>query len=384
MANPDTTPETQSAHQARVWAAFAGEPPDRVPTCELAFASSVAGRVLGREVYTGSTDVMFAEACAWLDGESAHEEFLDRLFADTLDLHRHFDWDIFHPPWRRPQRPTRRLDEYRILYGDPDGEDWSIQRYDPGTRTFDECQRGGPAPTAESVMAHLRREIAARDRGRRAVPVLDPFLVRAVRECGHEFVVAGGAGMAVPMETAWLEVVALDPGLMADYLDVVLDDLLHQLRLQKEAGLRLMSGGGDLAFRSGPIYSPAFFRSVMLPRFTRVFDTCRELGLAYVMRSDGDLWPVAEDLFGRARPHAYGEVDYDAGMHFDELRERFPELVLMGNVSCDLLRRGSPDVVRRRARACVDAAWPRVIVCSANAVLHGTPIDNVYALYETA
>lgn len=122
----------------------------------------------------------------------------------------------------------------------------------------------------------------------------------------------------------------------------------------------------------------------MLPRWTRVFVACRYVGLFYVLRSDGDLWPVADDLFGPAGPHAYGEVDYDAGMHFDRLREQFPELVLMGNVSCDLLRRGSPDAARRRVRECVAAAWPRVVVCSANSVLHGTPPDNVYALYDTA
>ena len=42
--------------------------------------------------------------------------------------------------------------------------------------------------------------------------------------------------------------------------------------------------------------------------------------MAYVMRSDGNLWPVARSLFGVARPQAYYECDYDAGMRFAELR----------------------------------------------------------------
>lgn len=50
-------------------------------------------------------------------------------------------------------------------------------------------------------------------------------------ECGGEFVVAGGGALSIPMQAAWLEVVALEPGLMADYLDVVLDDLLKSLPL---------------------------------------------------------------------------------------------------------------------------------------------------------
>ena len=78
------------------------------------------------------------------------------------------------------------------------------------------------------------------------------------------------------------------------------------------------------------------------------------------------------------------EVDYDAGMHFDKLRRRFPEMVLIGNVSCDLLCRGTFDQVVHRTRECIDAAGPRVIAASSNSILHGTPVDNVYALFDTA
>ena len=374
-----------SAHQARVWAAFAGREADRAAICEKAIASSVAGELLGREVYTGSTDVMYAEACAWLDGESAHEEFLDRLFDDTIAIHRCLDLDILFVPWRRRLRPTRRIDEHRILYGDPDSGDWSIHQFDPGSRTYDECQTGGPAPTAESVMEGIRKQIAARE-GAEAPPTggLDPLLARAAQEYGTEFVVAGEAGMGIPMQAPWLEAVALDPGLLAAYVDLVLDDLLRSVRLQREAGLRLINGGGDFAYRSGPVYSPGFFRTVMLPRWQRVFQACRDWDLCYIMCSDGNLWPVADDLFGRARPHAYHEVDYDAGMRFDALRDAFPELVLMGNVSCDLLRRGSPEQIQERVRECMAAAAPRLIISSANAVLHGTPVENLVALYETA
>ena len=93
---------------------------------------------------------------------------------------------------------------------------------------------------------------------------------------------------------------------------------------------------------------------------------------------------MAEDLFGWAKPHAFYECDYDAGMHFDKLRDAYPELVLMGNVSCDLLQRGTPDAVAARARACIEAAAPRVILASANSILHSTPSENVHALYEAA
>jgi uroporphyrinogen-III decarboxylase len=205
-----------------------------------------------------------------------------------------------------------------------------------------------------------------------------------MREHGDEYVIAGSSGMSVPMQEGWLEATALVPELVADYLDLQVERNLADIEAQHKAGIFIYNGGGDFAFKSGPIYSPKFFEKVMAPRWKRMFDRCRELGGYYVMRSDGDLWPVADKLFGWARPHAYYECDYDAGMRFADLRRAFPELVLMGNVSCALLLEGTPEQIRERTRECIEAAAPRVVAASANSILHGTPPENVYALYETA
>jgi hypothetical protein len=311
----------------------------------------------------------------------AHEEFLDALFQDVLDLHRSLDLDIFFAPWRMNSRPTRRIDEYSILYGDPDGEDWSIHKFDPDSRTYNISSSANPTPTFEEVATAIRSVISSV--GKEDTPGIDPFFQRVINECSDEFVVAGSSGMKIPMAAGWLEAVAMEPGLVADYLDIVLDKQLRWIEIQHKAGIRLINGGGDFAFNSGPIYSPAFFHEVMFLRWKKLFDACRKRGMYYVMRSDGNLWPVADDLFGKAMPHAYYEVDYDAGMHFDEIRKRFPELVLIGNVSCDLLRRGAVEQIRQMALECIEAAAPRVILASSNAILHGTPAENVFALYET-
>jgi len=206
----------------------------------------------------------------------------------------------------------------------------------------------------------------------------------ALRDCTDEFVVAGDACLMIPMQTGWLEATALEPELMADYLDWQLEGMLADIRAQACAGIWVINGGGDFAFNNGPIYSPFFFHEVMAPRWKKVFDECRRLKVYYIFRSDGNLWPVADDLFGWARPDAFYECDYDAGMRFPELRVRFADLTLIGNVSCDLLRTGTAAEVQRRAEECLRAAYPRVIISSSNAILHGTPPENVRALYDTA
>ncbi|NLX06578.1 MAG: hypothetical protein GXY33_15680 [Phycisphaerae bacterium] len=373
---------TASPHHVRIQSAFEGFWPDRIPICEQAFASSVASEILGRPVWTGSTDVHYAEACAYLAGDQAHHEFLDRLLADTVALARHFDFDVLHLPWRHTVRPTRRVDEYRILYGDPEGSDWRIYNYDPESRTYGLSQSARGPMAVEEVVQTIRTQFRQLDRGDSGQ--MDELRARAQREYGNEFVVAGSGGMAVPMEPGWLEATVVDPKLVGEYIDLQIDRVLASILAQYEHGIKLINGGGDFAFNDGPVYSPEFFRQVMLPRWKRVFEFCRDLGVYYVMRSDGDLWPVADDLFGDGQPHAYYEVDYDAGMRFDRLRARFPELVLIGNVSCDLLRRGTPDQVARRTRECIEAAGPRVVAASSNSIMHGTPPANVEALYEAA
>lgn len=369
-----------SIHHRRVRAVFRGDWPDRFPICEQAFASSVAAKLLGRQVCTGSTEVHFLEGLAWLEGEQAHGEFVEKLYADSLALARFLDFDIWHLPWRMQARPVRRVDACSLLYGDPEGDEWLIRRFDPVSRTYGVAASGRPPPTFEDAARQMRRAIEDAGRGEWE-PALDPLLERALREHGDELVVAGGGGMAVPVSSGWLEATELDPGLLAEWLDVGVERGLRILSAQRDAGVQLINGGGDFAFNSGPVYSPRFFESVMAPRWKRYFDRCRELGLWYVMRSDGNLWPVADSLFGWARPHAYAECDYDAGMRFSELRERFPDLVLIGNVSCALLLAGTPQQVRDRAMECLGAAAPRFIGGSANSILHGTPPENVLALF---
>jgi hypothetical protein len=375
-------PIADSPHHARVRAAFEGRWPDRIPVCEQAFASSVAGAILGYEAFTGSTDLHYLEARAWAKGRTAHEEFVEKMFADVIALHETLDLDILFLPWRMSARPSKQIDQYSFLYGDPDGDDWTLYRLDPASRTYGCVKSARPAITFEQVAVHMRQAISQAPAD--AAPALDPLVERALRDYGHVWPVAGNSFMSIPMQPGWLEAVALDPGLVAEWLDVTVAHNLRLIDVQAAAGIYLFNGGGDFAFNSGPAYSPRFFAEVMAPRWKRLFDACRERGVYYIFRSDGNLWPVADALFGWAGPHAYYECDYDAGMHFDALHEAFPELVLMGNVSCDLLRRGTAEQVRERARQCVSHAAPRLVLASANSILHGTPPENVRALYETA
>ncbi len=373
-------------HKDRVMSAFRGEWADRPGIFEQAFASSVASKILGRRALTGSTSLHYEESRAWMRGESAHAEFLDRVYEDTVALARALDLDAIYPPWRFGTRPTRQVDEYTFLYGDESGDGWVKMSFDPASETYGVVARGRE-PTSEDVAQTMRAAIAAA--AREPAPSterLDPFLRRLLREHGGEYAIpTGGAGLSIPIQRAWLEATLLDRALVEEYLDARVESNLRWLPVYKAAGADYINGGGDFADKNGPVYSPRFFCQVMAPRWQRIFQACRAVGLPYVMRSDGNLWPVAEELFGQCRPEGYGEVDWDAGMDPARVRAAFPELVIFGSVPCGgVLLRGTPRQVAETAEYCLRAAGPRVVLGSSNAILHGTPPENVHALFEVA
>jgi uroporphyrinogen-III decarboxylase len=142
-------------------------------------------------------------------------------------------------------------------------------------------------------------------------------------------------------------------------------------------------GGGDMADNHGPMYSPAAFRELILPRLVKLVARCNELGLHYVWRTDGKLWPVTDMIFDEAGAPGYGEVDRDAGMKVGGLRERYPDLVVWGNMSSGFLRTRSRDECYQESmRILAESGGRGYFHGASNAVLPGTPPENVAAMTE--
>jgi uroporphyrinogen decarboxylase len=133
------------------------------------------------------------------------------------------------------------------------------------------------------------------------------------------------------------------------------------------------------------MYSPRLFRELVLPRVRQVSELCHRQGVYHLFASDGNLWPVAEDLFGRSGLDGYFEIDRRAGMDLGTLRERFPRLTLIGNISSHTAHRGSRQEVIEETLSCLEEAKRRrgIIVGVSNCLVPGTPVENVVAILET-
>jgi hypothetical protein len=371
----------------RVAAAFAGLATDIVPVHHIGLSSDVASKLLGREAYVGGGIQQWREARALWLGPDAHAEYLERSFRDAIDVSVLLGNDIIRASyWRFPRKPTREIDEYTYLFEEGPEDQWQILRFDPPS---EQCNifpyHENARPTFDDIEDSLRRreEMLAASR-----PSPPEFELKAQHLYGHEYVIrCGGAGLAVPLEQSsiWFEAVALRPDLVARHLDLQVEEARRTVPVLASHGFKYLFGGGDFASNEGPMYSPRVFRELMLPRLNEIANICHEHGCKLLFASDGNLWPVADDLFGASGVDGYYEIDRRAGMDLAKLHERFPRLVTIGNISSHTLHLGTRDDVVREVTEAINAAkrYGRTIVGVSNYLVPGTPIENVTAMLET-
>lgn len=372
-------------------AAFRGEPADRVPIYHTGCSSRAASHILGREAFVGGGIQRWRESVALWNGPAAHREFLQRSLQDARDLTAATGQDLFRwAYWRLQEEPTERIDEHTFLYGDRGGF-WRVRRYDPPGEVYEIVEEHAPAKEPLETMDHLERHVrklqdrpidpqAAVDAGAAARDMLEKF--------GGQYLLRfGGGELCITYgEAIWLEAIAARPDLVGDYLDRQVEERLPVLRALAAAGVKAVFGGGDLASSTGPFYSPADFRALMLPRLRRLTAACRELGMYYLFGTDGHLWPIAPDLFGASGVDGYYEPDRRAGMDLSRLRDSYPNLTVVGgNISSITQARGTVREVIDETRDCLETARARgrIIVGVSNAIVPETPPANIDAMLET-
>ena len=394
----------------RVLAAFEHKPTDKAPIHNIGFSSHIASIILGREAYVGGGIQQWREARAMWEGEEAHKEYLERSERDAFDISVELGHDILRLEyWRMTRKPAQRIDEYAFLYGDPE-KSWRIMRFDPETELYQVIDRHPPG--VEDTFESIEKEIEAQERamedyhpdvddtplahtgmGRDGSPSsfssypASPHVKAMMEKYGRRWVVrVGGGGLGIPYGSdAWLEAVAARPDLVARHLDIQAEQAVRSVEALAAAGVKMLFGGGDFAANHGPFYSPKAFHDLMLPRLKRITDACHRYGLYYLFSSDGNLWPVADDLFGNSGVDGYYEIDRRACMDLRKLRERFPHLTLIGNISSHTLHRGTKEEVIRETMSCLDEARRSygIIVGVSNYILPGTPEENLWAMIDT-
>lgn len=369
----------------RVQAAFDHLPTDKVPIYQAGFSSWAGSIVLGREAYVGGGIQQYREARALWEGPAAHEEYLQRSREDAFEIAEVLDLDLIRPSyWRMNEKPTRRLDEHTFFYGD-ESSTWRVMRFNPKTELYQIADRSpAPEPTIEDLERSMAGDPPSPEQYR---PTRDawPDLVAALERFPNRAIPGYGAGLCIPRETIWLEACVLRPDLVGKYLDRQVARVPGSVAVMAEMGLPYVCGGGDFAGPRGPLYSPKVFHDLMAPRLRQITDICHAAGCYHGFASDGNLWPIADDLFGYAETDFFYEMDRRSGMDPARLRQTFPHLTLWGGITSETLHIGSVEEVRVETLTALEMAQEHhgmVVGCS-NQIVAGTPPENIEIMLET-
>jgi hypothetical protein len=373
----------------RVAAAFNGKPADKVPVHHISFSSEVGSHLLGREAYVGGGIQQWREAVALWNGPDAHAEYVERCFQDAVALALTCENDVIRTSyWRYSVRPTRRLDEHTFLYEYGDESQWRVLRFDPPS---EQCAIMPYRPQAKLTFDDIARDLEAAEKTIGDYQVTERSCapeLRAQQWLGGQYVIrvgAGGVGIPLRDTDVWLEAMIAQPDLVARHLDLQVEHARRHVEFLAARGFRYFWGGSDFASNEGPFFSPQLFRDLLLPRVKQIADICHQHGGRYLFASDGNLWPVADGLFGESGVDGYYEIDRRAGMDLRHLHDRFPNLTTVGNISSHTVHLGTrEDVVREAEEAIAEGKrYGRTIVGLSNAFVPGTPAANVTALLET-
>lgn len=142
--------------------------------------------------------------------------------------------------------------------------------------------------------------------------------------------------------------------------------------------------GGDLAFNSNTLMSPAQFDEFIAPYLKELVDVVHRNGGKAIKHSDGNIWPVLDGLI---------EIGFD-GIH--PLQPQCMELrsvkqhcgdrvCLLGNIDCiDLLPSGTEEEVEEAVKQAIRDAAPGggYILCSSNTIHPGCKPENYIAMVK--
>ena len=117
--------------------------------------------------------------------------------------------------------------------------------------------------------------------------------------------------------------IKLRPDIVERYLKLRVEQTLRVIEVLRDVGTPYLHGGGDFAGNNGPFFAPEDFTRFMLPGLSAISKACDKYGLYHMFASDGDLWPVADSLFGKSGVRGYYEIDLDCGMDLRRLRREY-------------------------------------------------------------
>ncbi len=187
-------------------------------------------------------------------------------------------------------------------------------------------------------------------------------------------------------EADFLMDIAADPPLARAIADKIADHLivvgLEQLRRWDltETGIWIYD---DMAYNSGPMFSPARFEQVFLPAYRRMIAAYKSAGARYVfLHSDGDIRPLL-DMLVDAGIDGLNPLERRANMDMAETRRKYPKLILTGGMcNTHTLVHGTREEIEAEAREIINLGRSGGVIIGTHSVSPEIPLENFVIYHE--
>ena len=193
---------------------------------------------------------------------------------------------------------------------------------------------------------------------------LAPFVDR-VRDVWRDFSTFGGVceGHEMLWRIIGSENALLWMGLYPDKIARLVDRIhafsLEILQAQIKAAHGMLDGiviWGDVAYKNGLLFSPAYWRKHFKPGVKALVDECHKQGLPVIYHGCGNVNSIFED-FIEIGVDAYNPLEAKAGLDVIDLRRRFGHRMgFCGNMDVELWANGSRDEIKNATLTKLNAA----------------------------
>ena len=161
----------------------------------------------------------------------------------------------------------------------------------------------------------------------------------------------GSLGIAGDTAEA-LMLLLTEPDWVKDIFATYTDFNLRMLEMVRQAGVRLdgIYYNDDIAYKNGPMFSPAVFRDLFLPELSRLFGYVHGFGGHVFYHTDGLVNQLIPG-FIEAGVDILDPLEFKAGVDLAEIKRQFGRKLLWeGNINAMVLYHGSRADIEREVR----------------------------------
>ncbi len=150
-----------------------------------------------------------------------------------------------------------------------------------------------------------------------------------------------------------------NPDIISECLEELTNHEIERVKLIADPSLSPITlVADDIAFKGGLIFPPDLLKKELFPRLKKIVKTYHDYGLKCIFHSDGNFMQVLDDLVDTGID-GVNPIEPLAGWDLIDVRERYPRLVLMGNIDVSqLLSFGTTSEVKKAVKKAIDNIYP--------------------------